>query len=81
MNVGELKELLNRLPDDTPIILAADDEGNDFHWLYAYMVGRVGENVTHLSPDDIWNELDVLEAKKQGVEVPDDLVPVLVLWP
>lgn len=29
----DLKEILNNIPDDTPIVLQADDEGNSYRYM------------------------------------------------
>ncbi len=34
MNVGELKKQLADMPDDWPVIMSRDSEGNNFNTLY-----------------------------------------------
>lgn len=67
MNVALLRAALASLPDDMPVILASDEEGNGFHKLSdaeesAY---REGWSVEVVHPDD-----------EQG-----DELRALVLWP
>lgn len=82
MNVGELKELLDQYDDSMPIVLASDEEGNDFRWLSAYGDSFVKKGTTHLyrtyHEDDIVEEIEV--AEEYGDEVPE-FEPILVLWP
>lgn len=82
MNVGELKLLLSQFNDDTPVIVASDAEGNDFHWLDAYGTGFVKTGTTHLysiyDAEDIKEEIAI--AEEWGDEKPE-FDPVIVLWP
>lgn len=82
MNVGELKELLSEYDDETPVVLASDEEGNDFHWLDAYGDSYVKKDTTHLYR--IWGEADILEEQADAAEYgdePPEFDPILVLWP
>lgn len=82
MNVGELKLLLSQFDDETPVVLASDPEGNEYHWLEAYGTGFVKAGTTHLysiyNPEDIKVEKAI--AEEWGDEVPE-FEPVFVLWP
>ena len=66
--VGTLREALKGLPDDLPVILSRDEEGNGFNDLYYVEVSKYidGEPV---HPDDVdsWD--------------PKELIDVVVLWP
>lgn len=67
MNVGELKASLMSMPDDLPVIMARDQEGNGFHFLDCWVVSG-------FSNDD---EIDIWE----GAEIDDEDDLALVLWP
>lgn len=69
MNVKQLRKKLKGLPDDMPILLSSDPEGNDFSDLEAYgfeFFHRVQGEVELLDDEDS-NEYDGTRA--------------LVLWP
>jgi len=85
MNVKELKELLNTLPDDTEIVMSCDAEGNRFSPL------ADSSSQYHYLPDttwsgDLWSEEDERDYDPdipEDAEVcpPVDAVKALVLWP
>lgn len=41
MSVGELKDYLATLPQDAPIVLSCDEEGNSFSPLTRYGIGGI----------------------------------------
>ncbi len=79
MTVGELKKALCDVPDDWPVILSADGEGNGFATLSSVELARwdAKERETKL-----FALTDVLIAKGFGEDdVNPDLPPAIVLWP
>lgn len=76
--VGDLKALLARFPDDLPIVLAQDPEGNGF--------GRLsGWSEQMVDPDDYRPEEIAPTPETPDVDeedaAPSDWQRVLVLWP
>lgn len=43
MKVKELKKILNKYPDDLPIVLSSDGEGNSFSLLYYLETNNIGD--------------------------------------
>lgn len=68
--VGTLRAALEQFPDDLPVILAEDEEGNDFNELYDVEVSKyIASDVSPVHPDDV-DSYD-----------PEDLTDAVVLWP
>lgn len=70
--VGTLRAALADLPDDLPIILAEDEEGNGFQPLWSVEPSRYSiiDGEGHpIHPDDL-EDYD-----------PEDLTDAVVLWP
>jgi hypothetical protein len=83
--VGELREKLKQFPDDTPVIMSSDAEGNSYSPL-------AGVHAAHYEADSTWSgEIkDTKEDWEQGAfEFGDeayasylgDAVPVVLLGP
>lgn len=72
MNVQQLREALEGLPDDLEVIVSRDEEGNGFRSLYEV------ERAT--AQKDGWEYDFVDEADRDEYEA-SDLIDVLVLWP
>ena len=79
MNVKELRKLLESVDDNRIVILAGDEEGNDFypltevdtHSLYDKEYREAG--IEELTPE--------LEEQGFGPEDVGEGVPAIVLWP
>ena len=65
ITVGALKALFNNIPDETPIIISRDEEGNGFH--YAIDV----EQVCVTNPGEYYLDIDY-ESEE---------VNAILLWP
>lgn len=79
MNVKELRELLTELPDEMPVIMSKDEEGNHFSPLCELSPGRYQAVSTYsgewYDPEDQnpnWTPED---------EIPEDAIPAICLWP
>lgn len=80
--VRDLKKVLEKLPDDMPVILSRDGEGNGFHPL-------AGHNDTYRYQELSPSEGEVVGEDHDWDDDPCDHtdcrysngVPVLVLWP
>lgn len=70
--VGSLRAALADLPDDLPIILATDEEGNGFEHLY-YI-----ETSKYVKYD---REINTVHSDDLDDYDPEDLVDAVVLWP
>jgi len=73
ITVGELKKRLNDYPDDMPIILSKDEEGNSFsplceNGMYIYV------------PETTFHGEEVHGSVIHGLEE-DECIEVVVLWP
>lgn len=80
MNVKELKEALANYPDDMPVILSSDEEGNGFNQLYdvaesMWFESRYGGE-TYVMEEFI-GTLGYTEEDR----APEGAVKALVLWP
>lgn len=79
MNLGELKALLagmNRLPDDTPVIIQKDSEGNG----YSPLAG--GESSWYVADNTYSGEAYPMPQDENDDQVNlDDAVTAVVLWP
>lgn len=88
MNVGELKRLLNEFPEDTPVLLATDEEGNSFYRLSDISAEMFFTDSPHCI-EQIWptdEYLKTKEAKASGMDPDEDSAPpgtakAFVLWP
>lgn len=73
MNVKEMREALDGLPDDLKIIMASDEEGNSYGELedadLSFCYDDEHDGLRPVHPDD----LDEYEE--------DELVQAVVLWP
>lgn len=50
--VKELRELIKDMPEDTPIVLQADDEGNSYRYMNGIEFVPSGENSNYFNEDD-----------------------------
>lgn len=71
MNVGELKSALADIPDDTPVLIASDEEGNNFN------------NFTELSESYVHNDepMEPIHPDDEDEYERDELHLCVVLWP
>lgn len=76
MNVRELKEQLADLPDDLPVLLAGDPEGNDFRTLT-----EISEAKIPLNDDKHGYTESVLHPDDEDAYEDHELEDRLVLWP
>jgi hypothetical protein len=83
MTLAELRAqlaALNHLPDDTPVILARDAEGNGYS-----PVGTVDDAL--YDPESPWSgqmyATPAMRAAEPGEwdEAPDEAIPAVFLWP
>lgn len=69
LRVHDLKEILAELPDDMPVIVAADEEGNQYHFAAEAAVNTYRREDTYtvvaIDPDD----------------AEDDDPQALIIWP
>jgi hypothetical protein len=72
MTVGKLREVLAGYPDDTPLVVQSDSEGNNFHPLYS-----AGWGWWH--PE--WREPVSTDDEDEPFEPDDAMLPVLFLEP
>lgn len=79
MNVGELKAELADVPDDWPVVMSADPEGNGYHEL---------SDVEKCRWHSKWQEIKLFELtdelRDQGYDEEDvnmDLPPAIAMWP
>ena len=79
MNVGELIEELQKLPKETVVVIARDEEGNGFCEL-----GTIDDNACYLDGEVRMRELTD-DAKRQGFTEEDlggpEFEPCVTLWP
>lgn len=80
--VGDLRRLLAdpSIPDDRPVLLSSDAEGNGFHYLAGWsdQMSDGEESIYPLSEDNL---PDPVTGERKDDEAPDDAVRVLILWP
>jgi hypothetical protein len=72
MTVGSLRAALANFPEDLPVLVASDEEGNSFEHLYDVEVSKyyeIDREIQTIHPDDV-DEYDQ-----------DDLSDAVVLWP
>lgn len=74
ITVGALRALLEDLPDDMHVVLAADGEGNSFGPL-----SEVDNDFVHERGAE-W-EGSLHDTTQADYEADEDDVPVVVLWP
>lgn len=83
MNVKQLRDLLNTLPDDMEIILSKDSEGNRFSPLADYNADSIYQPETTYSGlvyDDCWTAEDACMDDDDWQKLLTN-PRVLVLWP
>jgi hypothetical protein len=76
--VGALRRLLAGLPDEMPVVLASDEEGNSFHLLDGHGTEKI------LKSDQPAYEIEFLDDEEQGDgddQEDRETVEVLTLWP
>lgn len=81
MNVKELKNLIDKLPDDMPVIIASDEEGNGFSHFDGYSISHYTEDDYEV---DIHNPEDIEDRKRWAESDQEDYVvppKAFVLWP
>lgn len=87
MNVGELRAALDKFEDDTPIVLAKDEEGNGFSPLAEAMPGMYEATSTwsgeHYLSDEQRRETAANENADPDdyCEAPESAVEAVFLWP
>lgn len=72
MTVGSLRAALTKFPDDLPVLVSSDEEGNSFEHLYAVEISKyyeIDREIQTVHPDDV-DEYDI-----------EDLTDAVVLWP
>lgn len=84
MNVGELREVLKDLPDDTLVVMSKDGEGNSYSPLSGHWNGHYIPETTWWG--ELWSEEDERDfdphlPEDAEVPVPAEAVPAIVLWP
>lgn len=75
LTVGELRELLQDLDDDLPVILQKDAEGN------GYRVGHGGELAYFHEEDSRSGEVLEYDDLEEWELTCEDVVPCFVVWP
>ena len=86
VTVGKLKKWLSEYPDDMPVVLSSDAEGNTYKYLAQYADLQIKEDGYHLEMYDSHDfdyysegyEGEELEELKEELEA---LPKVVVLWP
>jgi hypothetical protein len=84
MNVGDLKVLLADLPDETPVLLQGDEEGNSYHWLRCQGMGFIDrETDYHIDEvyDEDWSPSDCCMDQEEWDNMREEYQKVLVLSP
>lgn len=87
MNIGELKDTLSRFPDHLAVVLAADDEGNDFHeasgfsWDTGFFDGPDGGQLVCLNRCTTEKERVDQHGDADFCNWRAAAVPALVMWP
>jgi hypothetical protein len=77
MNVKELKEMLEKIPDETPVIISSDPEGNSYGKLEGFGEARVyQQDLDRYFIDSIYGEEDEVDPSEW-----DKMIPVIVFWP
>lgn len=83
MNVADLRAALDGLPDDMPVVLAKDAEGNDFSPLSGPEQGMYSARNTWSG--EVYPTAEEIADPTSGYtdedEAPDHAVRALVLWP
>jgi hypothetical protein len=82
MTVAQLRTKLAALPDDMPIVMSNDGEGNDYSPLSEteegmYLPESTWSGDLYMTPEQVAARTDASEED----EAPDGSVRVLVLWP
>lgn len=84
MTLAELRAQLDalNLPDDTPVILAKDAEGNGFSPLVEADPGMYLADTTWSGERYLTEEQRLVETNPdEWSQAPDDAVPAVFLWP
>ena len=84
MTLAELRAQLDalNLPDDTPVILAKDAEGNGFSPLVEADPGMYAADTTWSGEHYLTEEQRLAkEQPDDWFQAPDDAVPAVFLWP
>lgn len=80
MNAGELKALLKDIPDDAPVVIASDEEGNSFHHFNAFGYGLVEDLDAYEL--ELTNEEDIKEDYGDDADIAmERFTEVFILWP
>lgn len=83
MNVRELKDIIEHLPDGLEVILARDAEGNSFSPLCDASIQRYMEN-TEWSGDLVMSEDGLMYTEEDEYDFANDVdnvFDVVCLWP
>lgn len=80
MHKDPLNEVLSKTPGNPRILLAKDSEGNEFSAIEGWSIEYVDKDYAGGRTEDVFNEEDLLEDSDDET-IPDNFVPVLVLWP
>jgi hypothetical protein len=75
------RELLSQFQGNPErILIAKDAEGNEFSQVSGYSIEYVDRDYNGGRTEDVFNEEDLIEDSEEGT-IPENFVPVLVLWP
>lgn len=68
----DLKEMLNSIPDDTPIVLQKDDEGNGYRYMNGLEFIATGEKANFFNEEEreCWRQ-DDLDGEEIVPEAPE----------
>jgi hypothetical protein len=75
MKVHELIKMLGQYPSATEVMMAIDEEGNDFHPVSVIQKEFLRTDYDEVVPAD--DKDYVADLRKEHIE----LIPVVVLWP
>lgn len=89
ITLDQLREALRELdmPGDTPIVIAKDQEGNDFSPLVEaqtdafYNVETSWSGTYHPPNEELDNPVDIHGQWDEGDRAPDTAKPAIFLWP
>lgn len=80
MNVKELRDILNSLPDDMLVVMSSDSEGNAYSPLSGHAVGKYMANSTW--DGQYYDNLDYIDEIKEGyLDEEDEVVDAVCIWP
>jgi len=79
VTVGKLIELLSQYPEDLPVILSSDSEGNWYSLLYEVdeAMYRTRDNEVYMTKEQV----DSNPKYSDEDRAPEDAVRVVALWP